>query len=113
MLVNFNSLPGLASTPATSGVEFPGLEPSLRLSFEEDESAPQSSFADLLKDAIGVVDTQHKKALDMAVGFAAGMPYDTHQVMIESAKSEALIHMASQVTSRVAQSYQTLMNMQI
>ncbi|HBN09517.1 MAG TPA: hypothetical protein DD435_12995 [Cyanobacteria bacterium UBA8530] len=110
MLVNFNSLPGLA---ATNGVEFPGLEPTLRLSFEEDESAPQSSFADLLKGAIGVVDNQHKKSLNMAVGLAAGVPYDTHQVMIESAKSEALIHMASQVTSRVAQSYQTLMNMQI
>ncbi|MGE5707943.1 MAG: flagellar hook-basal body complex protein FliE [Bacteroidota bacterium] len=115
MLVNFNTMPGVTAPT----LEFPNLEaleptldPSLKLSFEGEE-APQSSFADLLKDAIGAVNAQHSKAMNMAVGFAAGQPYDSHQVMIEAAKSEAMLQIASNVTSRVAQSYQTLMNMQI
>lgn len=93
-------------------VEFPDLNTNMPLTFEKD-TAPTKGFADVLQEAIEGVNAQHEKAMNTAVSFVSGESVDLHQVMIEAAKAETMTHLASQVTSRVAQSYQTLMNMQI
>lgn len=93
-------------------VEFPDLNTNMPLTFEKDTAASKG-FADILQEAIGGINAQHEKAMNTAVSFATGDSVDLHQVMIEAAKAETMMHLASQVTSRVTQSYQTLMNMQI
>lgn len=71
------------------------------------------SFADLLHDAIDGVSHQDRKAVQVGLDFALGKDIDPHQVTIEQAKAESQIHLMSAITTKMASSYQTLMNMQI
>lgn len=70
-------------------------------------------FGDVLKEAIQGVSDAHHHALDLATNFSLGAPIDPHQVMLAVTQAETQIHLTSAVTTRVAQGYQTLMNMQI
>ena len=128
MLVNFNqlnALPGrndplaafnefedkFAQFGLQNNPEFPGaLDPSASSVLNPGETR---GFGDVLKDAIQGVSDSHHHALELGVDFSLGKPIDPHQIMLAVTQAETQVHMTSAVTTRVAQGYQTLMNMQI
>lgn len=118
MLINQSILNGLPGRMRVDGMD---LQSQMPLSFEMQGAAelpqqqnPGTNFADLLADAVNKVEGDHHKALNLGFEFAAGnTTIDPHQVMTAVAKAETELHLTSAVTTRVAQGYQTLMNMQI
>jgi flagellar hook-basal body complex protein FliE len=128
MLVNYhqlNALPGrndplaafnefedkFAQFGLQNNPEFPGaLDPAASSVMNPGETR---GFGDVLKEAIQGVSNSHEHALNMGVEFSLGKPIDPHQVMLAVTQAETQVHLTSAVTTRVAQSYQTLMNMQI
>jgi len=127
MLVNYhqlNALPGrndplaafnefedkIAQFGLQNNPEFPGtIDPSTSV-FNPGETR---GFGDVLKDAIQGVSDSHHHSLELATNFSLGQPIDPHQVMLAVTQAETQVHLTSAVTTRVAQGYQTLMNMQI
>lgn len=128
MLVNYhqlNALPGrndplaafnefedkFAQFGLQANPEFPGaLDPAAQSVMNPGETR---GFGDVLKDAIQGVSDSHHHSLELATNFSLGQPIDPHQVMLAVAQAETQVHLTSAVTTRVAQGYQTLMNMQI
>lgn len=96
---------GLQNNP-----EFPGAaDPSMSIL----NPGETRGFGDVLKEAIQGVSNQHEHSLHLATEFSLGKPYDPHQIMLAVTQAETQLHLTSAVTTRVAQGYQTLMNMQI
>ncbi len=131
MLINYTSLPGLNSIGQTHGafgdlskllaspqLPMPGMN-KFNAEFQGfgQAQATQPSvgddFSNVLKNAIDQVDEQDQKARTSALDMALGQNIDPHTVMIEYAKDSTMIHLASGITTRMAQDFTTLMNMQV
>lgn len=119
MLVNLNTLPGLGKVNGGFGdfPKFPEMQgaQSLDPSFDSPDAVGQAGnhFASMLEDAINSVSNSDRRADAMAVDAATGGDVDPHTLMIAGAEAETMIHLASSVSTKMAQSFQTLMNMQI
>ena len=126
-LINLHTLPGLNRMGGQNGFadfhkiaefpEFPDFASAAQnidpFSTPEVPGGPVDHFADILSEAIGAVDMQHREAEHLAVTAATGGDVDTHQIMIATAKAETMLHLSSSVATKSAQAFQTLMNMQI
>ncbi len=96
---------GLQNSP-----EFPG---TIDSSMDITNPGETRGFGDVLKDAIQGVSSAHEQSLQLGVDFSLGKPIDPHQIMLAVTQAETQVHLTAAVTTRVAQGYQTLMNMQI
>lgn len=122
-LVNFHTLPGLGPKGGGWGMadfpkfpEFPDAGADLsspQISGAGSGESPINNFQAILSDAIDSVNRQEQKADDLAVAAALGKDVDSHQVMIEAAKAETMVHLTSSISTKMAQNVQTIMNMQI
>ncbi|MBI6546421.1 MAG: flagellar hook-basal body complex protein FliE [Cyanobacteria bacterium NC_groundwater_1444_Ag_S-0.65um_54_12] len=124
MLVNLNILPGLPKVgggfgdfpklPEASPLGTPMMETAMPAAVDPSEGDnAESHFAAILQEAIAAVSRQDERADQVALAAATGKEVDPHVMMIESAKAETLLHLTSSITTKAAQGYQTLMNMQI
>jgi len=78
-----------------------------------DAAAGGSSFADLLKQAVGDVNQLQLQAEQAGMDLAAGRVTDLHQVMIITEKADLALQMAIQVRNKVIDAYQEIMRMPI
>lgn len=119
MLVNLNAMPGLGKSNGGFGdfPKFPEMQgaQSLDPAYDSPDAvgAAGSHFASLLEDAINSVSAAERSAEELTIAVATGADIDPHKLQIEGAKAETMIHLASGVSTKMAQSFQTLMNMQI
>jgi flagellar hook-basal body complex protein FliE len=103
---DFPAMPGALSADSKM--------PSVTDSFAASEDdGPGAHFMAVLNDAIDSVNAQQNRSEQITMDFALGKAVDPHAVMIENAKAETLVHLTSSVTNKMAQSFQTLMNLQI
>jgi flagellar hook-basal body complex protein FliE len=108
MFQPISAFPSAGETQALSASTMP-------LSFEEPavESAGSSSFGDMLGKIIGDIEHIHHHENKLTEDLLAGKPVDTHEIMIAGAQGDLMLQMASSVVSKVANAYQTLINMQV
>jgi flagellar hook-basal body complex protein FliE len=90
-------------------------ETTMPLSFEEmtAEAAPSSGFGDMLGKIISDIEGIHHLENQLTDDMLAGKSVDTHEIMIAGAQGDLALSMASTVVSKVANAYQTLINMQV
>lgn len=90
-------------------------ETTMPLSFEESmvEQPESGGFGKMLGQLID--DIEKPKALEdkLTMDMLDGKPVDTHEIMIAGAQGDLMLTMASSVVSKVANAYQTLINMQV
>ena len=91
-------------------------ESTMPLSFEDGVASDKpegGSFSSMLGKVIE--DIEKPKALEdqLTTDMLAGKPIDTHEIMIAGAQGDLMLQMASTVVSKVANAYQTLINMQV
>jgi flagellar hook-basal body complex protein FliE len=72
----------------------------------------QPSFAGLLKNAIGGVQSLEDQAADTVQGLVSGQGVDIHQAMIATQKADLSFEMALAVRSKAVAAYQQIMQMQ-
>lgn len=73
----------------------------------------QSSFSDLLRDAITSVNDLQVQADHAAVGLATGTIDDLHSVTIATTKAELALQLTLQIRNRVIEAYQEISRMQV
>ncbi|MEB3298632.1 MAG: flagellar hook-basal body complex protein FliE [Candidatus Sericytochromatia bacterium] len=105
----FADFPALPKTPSLDEGMASVTDPAM----DSGDDGPGAHFAAILNDAIDAVNAQQVRAEEVTMDFALGRSVDPHAVMIENAKAETLVHLTSSVTNKMAQSFQTLMNLQI
>jgi flagellar hook-basal body complex protein FliE len=90
-------------------------ETSMPLSFEEPALNPADNdgFGAMLGKLIEDVDKPGILEEKLTADMLAGKPVDTHEIMIAGAQGDLMLTMASSVVSKVANAYQTLINMQV
>lgn len=100
---------------ALSGSPLAITESTMPLSFEgvEEPQAEGGSFTSLLKKVANDIDAPGDKEEALALDYMAGKDVDTHDIMIAGAESDLMLQMSSAVVSKVANAYQTLINMQV
>ncbi len=131
MLINYTTMPGMNHIGPTHGafgdlsklldsqqLPMPGINKfDAEFQGAGQAQSPQPSvgddFSNVLKNAIDQVDEQDQKARTAALDMSLGQNIDPHTVMIEYAKDSTMIHLASGISTRMAQDFTTLMNMQV
>ncbi|MBC7544283.1 MAG: flagellar hook-basal body complex protein FliE [Candidatus Sericytochromatia bacterium] len=90
-------------------------ETTMRLSFEDDaaEKPSGSEFGAMLGRVIQDIEKPKDLEDKLTMDLLAGKPIDTHDIMIAGAQGDLMLQMASTVVSKVANAYQTLINMQV
>lgn len=90
-------------------------ETTMPLSFEETAAdAPESGgFGQMLGKLIEDVDKPKELEDRLTMDLLDGKPVDTHEIMIAGAQGDLMLTMASSVVSKVANAFQTLINMQV
>jgi flagellar hook-basal body complex protein FliE len=69
-------------------------------------------FSDLMKDAVGEVDTLQSQAQSAITGLMTGTGVDVHTAMIATEKASMAFELALAVRNRAVQAYQQVMSMQ-
>lgn len=93
-------------------VEFSDAVPPLK-GVEAPDAAQGSTFGEVLMNALDDVSAQEAKADKTAFDFATGKPVDVHTMMIEMAKADVMVQVASSVVSKTAQGINQLLQTQI
>jgi flagellar hook-basal body complex protein FliE len=90
-------------------------ETSMPLSFEEPALNPADSdgFGAMLGRLIDDIEKPGVLEDKLTTDMLAGKSVDTHEIMIAGAQGDLMLTMASSVVSKVANAYQTLINMQV
>ncbi|MHB0885366.1 MAG: flagellar hook-basal body complex protein FliE [Bacillota bacterium] len=78
-----------------------------------DAATGGTSFADLLKQAVGDVNQMQLQAEQAGADLAAGKVTDIHSVMIMTEKADLALQMAIQVRNKVLEAYQEIMRMPV
>ncbi len=78
-----------------------------------DAATGGTSFADLLKQAVGDVNQMQLQAEQAGADLAAGKVTDIHQVMIMTEKADLALQLAIQVRNKVIDAYQEIMRMPV
>jgi flagellar hook-basal body complex protein FliE len=72
-----------------------------------------SSFANILKDSIGQVDSAMKSADQSAQDLATGKNSNIHETMLSATKAELGFNLLVQLRNKAIESYQEVMRMQV
>ena len=76
-------------------------------------SAAANSFSQLLKDAVGQIDTLQKTADSNRVKLATGQPVDLHEVTISAEQANLSFQLGLQVRNKLIDAYQEIARLQI
>jgi len=88
----------------------------LRSSQNEMQTAsgqPQVSFADMLKDAVGKVNTMQKDADTKMTELATGKTDNIQEVMVTTEKADIAMRLMVNIRNKVIDAYQEIMKMQV
>lgn len=90
-------------------------ETTMPLSFEGVEKPDEEGegFSKLLAGLIRDIEAPGELEEKLTADLLAGKPVDTHEIMIAGAQGDLMLSMASTTVSKVANAYQTLINMQV
>lgn len=90
-------------------------ETTMPLSFEGLDAPEErrTSFASLLGQVAEEIERPGKEEDRLTLDYLSGKEIDTHDIMIAGAQSDLMLQMSSAVISKVANAYQTLINMQV
>jgi flagellar hook-basal body complex protein FliE len=69
-------------------------------------------FSDLLKDAVGEVDSLQAQAQSAVTGLMTGTGVDVHAAMIATQKASMAFELSLAVRNKAVQAYQQVMSMQ-
>jgi flagellar hook-basal body complex protein FliE len=88
---------------------------TMPLSFEEPavEQSEGGGFGAMLGKLIDDIEKPKELEDRLTMDMLDGKPVDTHEIMIAGAQGDLMLTMASSVVSKVANAYQTLINMQV
>jgi flagellar hook-basal body complex protein FliE len=104
MAIGIQAISNLAST-ATAGFE----NKSVHSSHPGGNPAP---FSDLIKDAVGQVDSLQSQAQAAVTGLMTGTGVDVHTAMIATQKASMAFELSLAVRNKAVQAYQQVMSMQ-
>ena len=73
----------------------------------------ETSFADLLQQAIGKVDALGAESDKLAIDTALGKPVELHQVILAATKAQLAMELLLEVRSRLIEAYQEISRMSV
>ncbi|HEY3704300.1 MAG TPA: flagellar hook-basal body complex protein FliE [Terracidiphilus sp.] len=73
---------------------------------------PAAPFSDLIKDAVGEVDSLQAQAQSAVTGLMTGNGVDVHTAMIATQKASMAFELSLAVRNKAVQAYQQVMGMQ-
>jgi flagellar hook-basal body complex protein FliE len=76
-------------------------------------AAPQTSFADQLKNAVAEVDGLQTRREEMVDKMVTGEATEVHDVMIAAKESQLAFELLLEVRNKLLESYQEIMRMQV
>ncbi len=76
-------------------------------------SSGQSSFKNVLSNTLGTVNELTSKPDKMLMEAVTSGTYDVHDVMMASAKAELAISITAQLTTKVVQAYDKILQIQV
>ena len=77
------------------------------------EGGEGASFGDLFKRALSDTSGMEDKAKDTINSFLRGEPVELHQVMAASEEAAISLELLVEVRNKLAESYRSIMNMQV
>lgn len=77
------------------------------------ENGVTVSFADMLKQGLGQVNSLQLESDSLSARFAAGETDNIHEVLIAGQKAEVALQLATAIRSKILDAYQEIMRMQI
>ncbi len=80
---------------------------------ETDKSNGQSSFTNILSDAIDSAKEAEKSAGEQNAAILTGEADDLHTPLIEAQKAELILSLAVQIRNKVIEAYNDVMRMQM
>ncbi|NMA28631.1 MAG: flagellar hook-basal body complex protein FliE [Burkholderiales bacterium] len=107
----FAPIQGLTGTGGISPVVTPTISTSITASPPSAENA--RSFSNMLGDALSNVNTTMKAASATTDGLLGGTMENLHEMSIAGAKSEVMLHLTTQIASKLASATTTLFQMQL
>lgn len=72
-----------------------------------------SSFTDLLRNSLGQVNNYQQQANQASRDLALGKAESVHKVMIAATKAETTLNLTTEIQSKVIDSYEEIMRMQV
>ena len=92
----------------------PGTFPALEISSPARPlESGETSFADLLQQAIGKVDELGAESDKLAIDAALGKPVELHQVILAATKAQLAMELLLEVRSRLIEAYQEISRMSV
>ena len=109
----------MISKISRQGVDLSQLEQALKSNLDSIRRQGQStsnsneSFADMLKEGIGQVNSSMQAADQSATDLATGKNSNIHETMLSATKAELGFNMMVQLRNKAIESYQEVMRMQV
>jgi flagellar hook-basal body complex protein FliE len=101
-------------TQAQLSQVFPGKFPALEISGSTvSNPTGETSFSDLLKQAIGQVGDLAAQSDQLSIDTALGKPVELHQVMLAATKAQLAMELLIEVRSRLIDAYQEISRMAV
>ena len=104
----FTPITGIGST-SMSPIDMK-LSPSLET---KDNDKQGNSFASLFANALNAANDSQWKAGDMSEALATGTMKSTHEMSIAGAKAEVMLHITTQIASKLSSAATQLFQMQL
>lgn len=99
--------PGLSSKPSLNAVNTSGSP------FKLDDGEKKESFPNLFMSFLQNANDSQNKAGQYTKALVTGQLTNTHEMSIAGAKSEVMLHLVTQITSKLSSAATTLFQMQI
>ena len=109
----------MISQISRKGIDFSQLEQSLKSSQDSATrqgpltSTSSGSFADMLKEGIGQVNSAMQASDQSATDLATGKSSNIHETMLSATKAELGFNLMVQLRNKAIESYQEVMRMQV
>jgi len=105
----FAPIQGLSGTGSISPIQLPTTPASITAPSAENAR----SFSNLLGDALSNVNTTMEAAKATTDGLLGGSMENLHEMSIAGAKSEVMLHLTTQIASKLSSATTTLFQMQL
>jgi flagellar hook-basal body complex protein FliE len=106
----FAPIQGLTGTGGISPVATPTISTSITAAPSAENAR---SFSNMLGDALSNVNTTMEAARATTDGLLSGTMENLHEMSIAGAKSEVMLHLTTQIASKLASATTTLFQMQL
>lgn len=90
-----------------------GIQPLKQVSENSRTPEKETSFSELLKNAVDEVNSLQQQSSEMKAQLLTGQVQDLHQVMIASEKAGVAFQLTLQIRNKVVEAYQEIMRMQV